>query len=118
MQVHGDSHLAVVSTLTDLVHIYSEKREFKSSIDYLSKSLAITLKVHKDNHPNLANAYHNLGMVLVNQMYPDCGRALENMTECLRIRKNILGPDDPVTENTDHIIEDIQEMLEDDACLG
>ena len=68
----------MVSTLTDLGHIYSEKGDFKSSIDYLSKNLAITLKVHKDNRPNLANAYHNLGMVLINQIYPDCDRALEN----------------------------------------
>ena len=108
----------MASTLTDLGHVYSDKGDFKSSIDYFSKKLVFRLKVHKDNHHVLANAYHNLGMVLVNQMWPDCERALENMTKCLRIRKNILGPDDPVTKNTEQIIEDIQEMLEDDACLG
>ena len=43
LQVHGDSHLAVASTLTDLGHVYSDKGDFKSSIDHFSKKLAFRL---------------------------------------------------------------------------
>lgn len=77
----------------NLANIYSDTGELDKAIDNYGKSLVITLKVHGDEHPDVAAAYSNIGVI-----YDDQGnlkKALEYHQKSLEIELNSLGPDHP-----------------------
>ena len=71
--------------------------EYSRAIEYYEKALAIDLKVHGDQHPEVATCYNNIGLVYYSQ--GEYSRAIEYYEKALAILLKVHGDGHPNTKS-------------------
>ncbi len=75
-----------------------------------NKALEIYKDVLRENHPDTADSYNNIGVVY--DYLGEYDKALEYFNKALKIRKDVLGESHPYTQQTLENIEEAKQKLE------
>ena len=100
----------IATTCNNLGNIYRDNGRIEDAKRILCKAIEILQKLPDENHPSLASAYYNYGLIFMKKEAEDIALAKEYIDKAYNIRKNSLGLDHPHTKLAANRLEELEKL--------
>lgn len=100
----------IATTCNNLGNIYRDNGRIEDAKRILCKAIEILQKLPDENHPSLASAYYNYGLIFMKKEAEDIALAKEYIAKAYNIRKNSLGLDHPHTKLAANRLEELERL--------
>ena len=91
--LRGTEDEDITSLVLQIAEAYASAKDYENSLEFYDEHIQL-LEELGDHEDILADSFYAMGIIFMDMDNPDYELAIEKLTDCLNIRREIFGPED------------------------